>query len=340
MVGRESQKINGKNHPGGASKGLKAGLFCATICPFIMTLRSTHMLHRKTILIIALTLGLNACSTVDGVFADIDQMFKKGSTSGQASDITYIDPLPDGSLPADGKQYAIAPTSQMDLSYNRVASDMSNSSVELFSLDAPGQSVAPLAYSTASRRSAGTGNYGVDGVPSSTDNSVTIFPFTNDMYTPGIKAGIPAFRSAPRGGGGYQYAGGLTPMPAHPATQIEDLPMYIGSPNTIYFNHGSAALSAVARDVLASVAKMEGNRVIVEAHASQRAQVTDPALRAEVNLKMSMKRAMAVTKALIAQGVPEHMIKTTALGDTKPAVAEVDREAEALNRRVEILSRP
>lgn len=296
------------------------------------------MLNRQTFLMIGLTLMLGACSTVDGFFADVDQMFKK-SADKTVTEVNYVEPLPDGTLPSGG---VVAPTSQMDLSYDRVAADISNSSVELFSLDQqPGQPVSPPAYATAARQTAGTGTYGMEGVPSSTDESVTIFPFSSDMYTPGVKAGLPAFRRAPQG---YNYADGTGSGPsmmAYPATQIEDIPLYVGSPDTVYFNHGSAALSAVAREVIARVASgSAGNRVIVEAHASKRAAVTDPVQRAEVNHRMSMRRAMAVTKALIAQGVPEHMIKTTALGDTKPAVPEVDREAEALNRRVEILSRP
>lgn len=298
------------------------------------------MLNRKIILMIGVTLMLVGCTTVDGFFADVDKMFKKDG--GAQNEVVYLDPLPDGTLPA-GAKGVIAPSAQMDLSYDRVAADVSSSSVELFSLDAaPGAPVQALAYDTGSRQTAGTGSYGMDGVPSSTDESVTIFPFTSDMYTPGIKAGMPGYRSIPRG---YDYTDGTGAGPsmmAHPAVQIEDIPLYIGSPDVVYFNHGSAALSAVAREVIARVAASggQGNRVIVEAHASKRAAVTDPVQRAEVNHRMSMKRAMAVTRALIAQGVPETMIKTTALGDTKPAVPEVDRDAEALNRRVEILSRP
>lgn len=301
------------------------------------------MQHKKIILMIAatlvLTLALGGCSTVDGFMADVDQAFSKADTAPKG-EVVYLDPLPDGTLPA-GVNGVLAPTSQMDLSYDRVAADVSNSSVELFSLDAPGgQPVTPRAYNAGSRQSAGRGSFGIEGVPSSSDESVTVFPFTSDMYTPGIKPGLPGYRNIPRG---YNYADGSGSGPsmmAHPATQIEDVPLYLGSPNIIYFNHGSAALNGVAREVIASVAKMQGNRVIVEAHASKRAAVSDPVLRAEVNFRMSMKRAMVVTKALIAQGVPEHMIKTTALGDTKPAVPEVDSKSEALNRRVEILSRP
>ncbi len=302
--------------------------------------KAFEMLNRQTFLMIGLTLILGACSTVDGFFTDIGEAFRKGDAKTTGAEINYVDPLPDGTLP-EGANGVIAPTSQMDLSYERIAASSSSGSVELFSLENPGQPLQPSAYDTTPRQTAGTGDYGVEGVASSTDDSVTIFPFSNDMYTPGVKAGLPAFRGAPAG---YNYADGTGSGPsimAYPATQIEDIPLSVGSPDIVYFNHGSAALGAVAREVIARVAAdNHANRVIVEAHASKRAAVTDPARRAEVNHRMSMQRAMAVTRALIAQGIPEHMIKTTALGDTKPAVPEVDRESEAMNRRVEILSRP
>lgn len=313
---------------------------------FIMTLRRSDMLNRKKIpllgLMVCLSLMLGACSTLDGLQADLAQLFKASPPNATQKEIVYVEPMADGSLPPGvGPNAVIAPTSQMDLSYNRIASGMTDSSVELYSLDQPNQTLrAGRGQMMDARQPAAAGDYAMRGVASSTDSSVTIFPFTNDMYTPGVKAGIPGFRSMPRGGGGLEY-GSQAAAPYDAAAQIADLPMYVGSPNKIYFDHGSAALSAVARQVLADVARRApGNRVIVEAHASQRAAVADPVERAKVNMRMSMKRAMAVTKALIAQGVPEHMIKTTALGDTKPAAEEIDRKAEALNRRVEILTRP
>lgn len=215
------------------------------------------------------------------------------------------------------------------MSYDRVASVVGGGGVVLYSLDNPGMPSQPGASVPVVPVS------GISaGVPSSTDPSVTVFPFSEDMYTPGVRPN--------------NYYGVRPPVNAEPLrvgdeAGMDMVPMYVGQPNRIYFDHGSAALTGAARQVIASVARQYNTTrapITVEAHASQRAAVRDPIRRAEVNYRMSMKRAMAVTKQLIAQGVPANMIKTTALGDTRPIAMEVDPESEALNRRVEILTRP
>lgn len=300
------------------------------------------MLNQKIILVLGLTLMLGACTTADGVLRDINGMFTRKAWQ---TDMAYLDPLPEESRMAGdtgrvaaprkdkSRDVPVTPGTQVDLSYNRVASELSSSSVEMFSLDTPGLPVQAPRYNPGSRRSVvASGPSAVSGVPSSTDPSVMVFPFTNDMYTPGIKPGLPGFRSARS----YDYAG-AGPVGA----SVEALPLYTENPNLIYFAHGSAALSATAQQVIASVAASQpAGLITVEGHASHRAAVKDPQQRVEVNYRMSMKRAMAVTKALIKKGIPPEMIKTTALGDTSPAVPEVDKDSEALNRRVAIRMRP
>lgn len=267
---------------------------------------------RPVLLALGLALMLGGCSTVDGMLSDIDRMFSRPEPVQQARPMTVEDVMGDLMAPA-------MPEPAM-MSYDHAASAVSNSSVQLYSLDMPGRAVAPA------RVSAGTGTFGMTGVPSSADPSVTVFPFSEDMYTPGVRPSM-------------YY--GVRPPEVMAAGDIERIPAYIGQPNRIYFDHGSAALGATARQVIASVAQhYQGGLIAVEAHASQRAQVSDPVHRAEVNYRMSMRRAMAVTKQLIAQGVPAERIKTTALGDTRPVAEEVDARTEGLNRRVEILTGP
>ena len=304
-------------------RGLKAPLFCASMGRIyektVLTMRLTKILISCGFVIL-----LAGCASVEGFKKDVNAFF---SGPEEEDRVVYSNPP--------------VPLDQVDLTYDRVAGEISNRDVQLFSLDGPGQAIRPARqYAGAGGRvSAGTGGYGFQGMPSSTDPSVTVFPFTADMYTPGVKPGYRIDRPYPASqGAGYTYLS-VDNTGAHYMTDYESVPMYVGSPNKIYFNHGSAALSATARQVVASVAQQAYGRMInVEGHASHRAQVKDPDQRARVNYRMSMKRAMAVTKALIAQGVPKEMIKTTARGDTMPAAEEIDRQAEALNRRVEILT--
>lgn len=282
------------------------------------------MLNKNAVLSIGLALMLGACSTVDGVLADFDHMFT-GTKKSSKAEIVELSPMTVEE--AMGGTIAAAPAAPM--TYDQIAGAVSSPAVELFSLDDPGQ---PLQQS-GGRVVAGTGTFGLSGVPSSTDPSVTVFPFSEDMYTPGVKAGL--YRGVRPG-----HTRGAMMGNDGANANADLLPMYTGNPNKIYFEHSSAALSATAREVIASAARNFDGTITVEGHASHRAQVKDPKEKIRVNYRMSMKRAMAVTKALIAQGVPAEMIKTTAKGDTQPVAEEIDREAEALNRRVEIMSRP
>lgn len=278
------------------------------------------MLNKNAVLSIGLALMLGACSTVDGVLADFDYMLT-GPKAGKAETVELSPMTVEEAMGAPVTAIPVTP-----MTYDQIAGAVSSPDVELFSLDDPGQ---PLLQS-GGRIVAGTGTFGLSGVPSSTDPSVTVFPFSEDMYTPGVKAGL--YRGV--------HPANARPMMPMDSENIDVLPMYTGNPNKIYFEHSSAALSATAREVIASAARNFDGTITVEGHASHRAQVKDPKEKIRVNYRMSMKRAMAVTKALIAQGVPAEMIKTTAKGDTQPVAEEVDREAEALNRRVEIMSRP
>jgi outer membrane protein OmpA-like peptidoglycan-associated protein len=278
---------------------------------------------RTVALTLCLSVSLVGCSTMEGVQADFDSLFRTTSPA-KATEKYMIQTMTVEQ--ALGEYAAHGPS---PISYDRAASVVSDGSVELYSFDSPG---VPVRAASAGVTTPGQGT--MAGVPSSTDPSVTVFPFSEDMYTPGVR---------PNNFYGVRPPVNAEPLRLGDGSTAELLPMYVGQPNRIYFDHGSAALTGAARQVIASVASQYGSMqapITVEAHASQRAAVRDVARRTEVNYRMSMKRAMAVTKQLIAQGVPANMIKTTALGDTRPIAMEVDAESEALNRRVEILTRP
>lgn len=108
----------------------------------------------------------------------------------------------------------------------------------------------------------------------------------------------------------------------------------------VFFAHGSAAIDQKGRQVIGHVSdKAKDNAVHlvnVVGHASKRAQTADPVQRAILNMRMSMKRAMAVSEALVANGVSANVIKTSALGDTTPMTVMEGQSQEAADRRVEI----
>lgn len=289
------------------------------------------MLNRKTILMMLVALSLNACATADKFGSDVRGIF--AGDSDRTGKVVYAD---ENSTSDEASGSVVVTSAAVDDlgTYNKLASKYAgDSSVELFSLDNPGQ---PLNNTTTNPD--GVTTYSLEGGNagkiSSTDPSVTVFPFSDDMYTTGV-------RHNPRAGTPRGPADNLTPelpMGAGAYRGADDVAMFTGNPNTVYFEHGSSALNATARQVIASAARNYGGSVHVAAHASQRAQTNDPVERGILNIQMSMKRAMAVTKQLIRDGVPPEAIKTTAYGDAQPAVPETDRQAEAKNRRVQILT--
>jgi outer membrane protein OmpA-like peptidoglycan-associated protein len=288
------------------------------------------MLNRTILLAALMTLSLGGC-------ADINRMFSPPQPPSEKIDIGSST---DGQNWIDSKGNPMPPpTAQIDTGYNRLAGEITGESVQMYSLDAPGQPVSKV-----NRQTAGTGSYGLKGVPSSTDNSVTVFPFSNDMYTPGIKPGVSGYgrrkpMTADKGNGTMlPMPDGMGELPSTTDMSENGLKVYRanGSPVTIYFEHGSAALNGAARQTIAQIARNYGGAIQIDGHASHRTGVKDPVKAGLINFQMSMKRAMVVMKKLMMDGVPASVIKLTAHGDAEPAIPEIDRKAEKKNRRVEI----
>jgi flagellar motor protein MotB len=79
-----------------------------------------------------------------------------------------------------------------------------------------------------------------------------------------------------------------------------------------------------------------GGRVRVIGHSSMGAWTLNSLRREAVNFKMSMKRANAVAKELIRQGIPPENMEVVAEGDRYPVYAETSQVGAAHNRRTEI----
>ncbi|MFN3241396.1 MAG: OmpA family protein [Planctomycetota bacterium] len=111
----------------------------------------------------------------------------------------------------------------------------------------------------------------------------------------------------------------------------------IGVNNRVTFDSGSVALKSSAHQVLRNVAsalrsKFSGRRFFVEGHTD-----TDPISKTKdkysSNRDLSAKRADAVARYLIQQGVPESAIVIVGYGQFDP----LNRGNKASNRRVEIV---
>lgn len=107
----------------------------------------------------------------------------------------------------------------------------------------------------------------------------------------------------------------------------------------VYFGHGSASLDQndmkVLRDVVA-IQRQNNARIVVVGHSSSRTGSTDAVNHRAVNLETSLKRANAVTAALVRLGVPKDRLVAEARADNQPVFHEFMPTGEAGNRRAEI----
>ena len=111
-------------------------------------------------------------------------------------------------------------------------------------------------------------------------------------------------------------------------------PGELGSQRIIYFEFDSSDIRSEFVDVIAAHGRyLAGNasiRVRLEGHSDERGT-------REYNIGLAERRAQAVKRALMLQGVQEAQVATVSYGEERPAVAGSDESAYTKNRRVEIV---
>jgi peptidoglycan-associated lipoprotein len=107
-----------------------------------------------------------------------------------------------------------------------------------------------------------------------------------------------------------------------------------GAFQPIYFELDSTVLSAAARAELDGLAAHLGAHptatVTIEGHADDRGTV-------EYNVGLGERRAVAIRDYLVRLGVPAARLGVVSFGEERPAVAGVDDDARARNRRGELV---
>jgi peptidoglycan-associated lipoprotein len=109
-----------------------------------------------------------------------------------------------------------------------------------------------------------------------------------------------------------------------------------GAPQTkiIYFDFDSSDIKPEFVDVISAHARViSGNasiKVRLEGHTDERGS-------REYNIGLGERRAQAVRRALLLQGVAETQVTTVSYGEERPAVTGHAEDAWAKNRRVEIV---
>ena len=108
----------------------------------------------------------------------------------------------------------------------------------------------------------------------------------------------------------------------------------VGISRLVYFDFDSSEIRPEFVSVIAAHAKaLSANasiRVRLEGHSDERGSP-------EYNIGLGERRAQAVRRALMLQGVAESQLSTVSYGEERPAVAGETEEAWAKNRRVEFI---
>ncbi len=102
----------------------------------------------------------------------------------------------------------------------------------------------------------------------------------------------------------------------------------------VYFDYDRAEIKPEYVPVIAAHAKFlnggAGRKVRLEGHSDERGS-------REYNIGLGERRAQAVRRALMLQGVTDTQITTVSYGEERPAVAGSDETAYSRNRRVELV---
>jgi OOP family OmpA-OmpF porin len=118
------------------------------------------------------------------------------------------------------------------------------------------------------------------------------------------------------------------PPPPAPAPEKPSPQMFL-----VFFDFDSSAITAQGRQVIdqaVEAAKSNGSNMVIAIGYADRAGTET------YNLALSKRRAEAVRKALVAQGVDDGKISIMAKGEADPLVPTPDGVREPQNRRVEI----
>ena len=106
------------------------------------------------------------------------------------------------------------------------------------------------------------------------------------------------------------------------------------SKRIVYFDFDRAEIRADSQSVVAAhaayLAKNPAQKVRLEGHADERGS-------REYNIGLGERRAQAVRRALLLQGVGEVQLSTVSYGEERPAAAGSDEQAYALKDRKSVV---
>ena len=142
---------------------------------------------------------------------------------------------------------------------------------------------------------------------------------------------IPAGQDASTAGAGAGGVGEASGLPGYGAGEGPGEGA-LGADSIIYFDFDSSEIRPEFAGVIAAQARrLTANpnlRMRLEGHTDERGS-------REYNIALGERRAQAVRRALMLQGVADSQLITVSYGEERPAVEGTDEAAFAKNRRVE-----
>ena len=120
----------------------------------------------------------------------------------------------------------------------------------------------------------------------------------------------------------------------------------IGISGSVLFAAGSDELSSEGRQLLKSLVQPlkvylgERDEMLMVSGFTDTTQMRGKKAPFDDNLELSAQRALTVTRALIAEGMPAAQVFAAAFGAQQPVASNADEQGRAQNRRVEMAPVP
>lgn len=128
--------------------------------------------------------------------------------------------------------------------------------------------------------------------------------------------------------------GEVRPLPGGEGAGGEAAGAAAAADRVVYFDYDSSEIRPEYAELVAAQARRlvasPGTRVRLEGHTDERGA-------REYNIALGERRAQAVRRALLLQGVAESQIVTVSYGEERPAAEGAEEAAYAKNRRVEFV---
>jgi OOP family OmpA-OmpF porin len=100
-----------------------------------------------------------------------------------------------------------------------------------------------------------------------------------------------------------------------------------------FFDFDKSAVKPEGQAALKSMIEQAKGTTIEQVRVEGHTDATGPA---KYNIGLSVRRAEAVKKFLVQEGIPANKVVTEGVGEAQPVATNNTRDGRALNRRVEV----